>query len=393
MKHYDFDEIIERKGTDCIKFDALKENFGREDLMSFWIADMDFRTPDFIIDALKARCEHPVFGYTYPPDEYYNSIIDWVRDLHGWEIRREWLSYIPGIVKGFAFVLDHFTRKGDKVIIQPPVYHPFHLVPEAMHREVVRNPLRKTNGSYEMDFDHLESVIDEGCKALILSNPHNPAGIVWPKETLQRLASICAKHHILVISDEIHAEMAYPSFTHHPFPTVSDEAAACSITFTAPSKTFNIAGIVSSYAIVPDDKLRKEFYSFLESGEFNHGTIFAYTATIAAYRHGAEWRRQMLDYVLKNVDFVEEYLKQHIPQLCMYRPQASFLVWLNCCGLKMEQKELVDLFVNDAGLALNDGSMFGCEGEGYMRLNVGCPRATLEKALERLKSAVEKRIS
>ena len=178
MKRYDFDEIIERKGTDCIKFDALKEHFGRDDLMPFWIADTDFRTPDFIIDALKARCEHPVFGYTYPSDEYYNSIIDWVRDLHGWEIRREWLSYIPGIVKGFAFVLDHFTHKGDKVIIQPPVYHPFHLVPEAMHREVVYNPLRKTNGSYEMDFDHLESVIDEGCKALILSNPHNPAGIV-----------------------------------------------------------------------------------------------------------------------------------------------------------------------------------------------------------------------
>lgn len=392
MKRYDFDEIIERKGTDCIKFDALKEHFGRDDLMPFWIADMDFRTPDFILEALKARCEHPVFGYTYPSDEYYDSIIDWVRDLHGWEIRREWLSYIPGIVKGFAFVLDHFTHKGDKVIIQPPVYHPFHLVPEAMHREVVYNPLCKTNGSYEMDFDHLESVIDEGCKALILSNPHNPAGIVWPKETLQRLASICAKHHILVISDEIHAEMAYPLFTHHPFPTVSDEAAACSITFTAPSKTFNIAGIVSSYAIVPDDKLRKEFYSFLESGEFNHGTIFAYTATIAAYRHGAEWRRQMLDYVSKNIDFVEAYLKQHIPQLSIYRPQASFLIWLDCRGMKLKQKELVDLFVNDAGLALNDGSMFGREGEGYMRLNVGCPRATLEQALERLKNAVKKRM-
>ncbi len=355
MKHYDFNEIIERKGTHCIKFDALKENFGRDDLMSFWIADMDFRTPDFIIDALKARCNHPVFGYTYAPDEYYESIIRWVHDLHGWDIRREWLSYIPGIVKGFAFALDHFTRKGDKVIIQPPVYHPFHLVPEAMHREVVCNPLRLTNGSYEMDFEHLESVIDEHCKVLILSNPHNPAGIVWRKETLQKLAAICAKHGILVISDEIHAEMAYPDFTHHPFPTVSDE----------------------------------EFYSFLESGEFNHGTIFAYTATIAAYTHGAEWRQQMLDYVAKNVDFVDDYLKQHIPTIKIYRPQASFLLWLDCRGLKLSQKELVSLFEDKAHLALNNGAMFGQEGEGFMRLNVGCPRATLETAMDRLRNAVK----
>lgn len=389
MKQYDFDEFIERTNTDSIKYDALTENFGRADLMPLWVADMDFRTPDFIIDALRRRCEHPVFGYTFPSAAYYDAITRWVHDLHGWDIRHEWLSYIPGIVKGFAFVIDHFTQPGDRIIIQPPVYHPFRLVPEGMQREVVTNPLRLVNGVYEMDFDQLESIIDDRCKMLILSNPHNPAGIVWPKETLQRLASICVRHGLLVVSDEIHAEMAYPGFRHHPFPTVSDEAAACSILFTAPSKTFNIAGIVSSYAIVPDDRLRHAFYSFLEAGEFNHGTIFAFEATKAAYTpQGADWRRQMLAYVWKNVEFVEAYLKERLPQVKVYRPQASFLVWLDCRGLGLTHDELIRLFVDRAHLALNDGAMFGREGEGFMRLNIGCPRSTLRKALDQLTEAV-----
>ena len=389
MKQYDFDEFIERTNTDSIKYDALTENFGRADLMPLWVADMDFRTPDFIIDALRRRCEHPVFGYTFPSATYYDAITRWVHDLHGWDIRHEWLSYIPGIVKGFAFVIDHFTQPGDRIIIQPPVYHPFRLVPEGMQREVVTNPLRLVNGVYEMDFDQLESIIDDRCKMLILSNPHNPAGIVWPKETLQRLASICVRHGLLVVSDEIHAEMAYPGFRHHPFPTVSDEAAACSILFTAPSKTFNIAGIVSSYAIVPDDRLRHAFYSFLEAGEFNHGTIFAFEATKAAYTaQGADWRRQMLAYVWQNVEFVEAYLKERLPQVKAYRPQASFLVWLDCRGLGLTHDELIRLFVDRAHLALNDGAMFGREGEGFMRLNIGCPRSTLSKALDQLTEAV-----
>ena len=283
MKQYNFDEVIERKGTNCIKYDALKERYGDDSLLPLWVADMDFKTPDFIINAIKKRCEHEVFGYTFGSDSYYESIINWVKYKHNWTIRREWISYIPGIVKGIAFVLQCFTKPGDKVIIQPPVYHPFRIVPESMGREVVNNPLKLTDGEYEMDFEQLESVLDEKCKVLILCNPHNPAGIVWKKETLIKLAAICAKHNILVISDEIHAEMAYPQFIHHPFATVSEEAAHCSITFMAPSKTFNIAGIVTSYAIVPDDTLRKQFYGFLEAGEFNDGTIFAYTATEAAY--------------------------------------------------------------------------------------------------------------
>ena len=289
MKQYNFDEVIERRGTNCVKYDAIKERYGNENLIPLWVADMDFRTPDFIVNAIKKRCEHEIFGYTFGSDSYYNSIIEWVHYKQNWKIKREWLSYIPGIVKGIGFVIQCFTKPGDKVIIQPPVYHPFRIVPESMKREVVNNPLKLVNGAYEMDFEQLESVIDEQCKVLILCNPHNPGGIVWKKDTLVKLADICAKHNILVISDEIHAEMAYPQFTHHPFATVSEAAANCSITFMAPSKTFNIAGIVTSYSIVPNEKIRKEFYEFLEAGELGDGTIFAYTATEAICKPPEDW--------------------------------------------------------------------------------------------------------
>ena len=389
MKHYNFDEVINRKGTSCVKYDGLKDAYqGKENLIPLWVADMDFATPDFIIDALKKRCEHPIFGYTFDDDEYYASILAWLNYKYNWKAEREWITYIPGIVKGIGLAVQCFTQPGDKVIIQPPVYHPFRLVPTRMGREVVYNPLKLEDGVYKMDFEQLESLIDKDCKMLILSNPHNPGGIVWEKEALVKLAQICSAHGILVISDEIHAEMTYPQFRHHPFATVSPEAAACSVTFMAPSKTFNIAGIVSSYAIVPDAGLREKFYSFLEAGELNAGTIFAFTATKAAYTYGAEWLQQMRSYVIENVNFVDEYLKKNIPQIKAYRPQASFLIWLDCRKLGLSQPDLVHLFEDKAGLALNDGTMFGKEGEGFMRLNVGCPRSILSKALESLKKAI-----
>lgn len=388
MKQYNFDEIIERKGTNCVKFDGLMENFNREDLLPLWVADMDFRTPDFIVEALKRRCEHEVFGYPIAPDSYFKSIIEWVHYKHNWKIERDWISYIPGIVKGIAFAIQCFTQKGDKVIIQPPVYHPFRLVPENMGREVVYNPLKIVDGSYQMDFEQLESVIDDSCKMLILSNPHNPGGIVWRKDTLIRLADICSRRGIMVISDEIHAEMAYPQYTHHPFATVSEAAASCSITFMAPSKTFNIAGIVTSYAIVPNSELRERFYSFLEAGEFNAGTIFAYTATEAAYTYGAEWLQQMRMYIMENVRYVDDFCKNNLPNIKVYQPEASFLIWLDCTNMGLSQNELVEMFKEKAGLALNDGSIFGPGGEGHMRLNIGCPRSMLEKAMMALKKAV-----
>jgi cystathionine beta-lyase len=391
MKQYNFDEIIDRQGTDCIKVDLLEERFGNAKLTPLWVADMDFRTPDFIVDAIKKRCEHEIFGYNFGSDAYFNSIIEWVSYKHYWEIKKEWLSYIPGIVKGIAFVIDCFTRPGDKVIIQPPVYHPFRLVPQMQRRQVVENPLKLVDGSYQMDFENLEAVIDKDCKLFILCSPHNPGGVVWGKETLSKLAEICARRNILVISDEIHAEMVYPQYTHYPFPTISEAAASCSITFMAPTKTFNMAGIVSSYAIVPDEQIRREFFQFLHARELDEGTIFAYEATKAAYTYGAEWLQQMRMYIIDNVSYVIDYLEKKIPEIKVCRPQASFLVWLDCRKLNLSQKELISLFQDKAGLALNDGTMFGKGGEGYMRLNVGCPRSVIKQALASLKEAIDKK--
>ncbi|MDE6091034.1 MAG: PatB family C-S lyase [Duncaniella sp.] len=392
MGKYNFDKVIDRRGTGALKLDVLAERYGRADLIPLWVADMDFETPDFITEALRKRLDHSLFGYTVEPADYWPAVMDWIREHHGWETKREWLTFIPGIVKGIGMVINVFVKEDEKVIIQPPVYHPFRLTPEGNKREVVYNPLRENeDGSYSMDFENLEKVADDKCRLLILSNPHNPAGITWDRETLRRLAEFCHKRGIIVISDEIHSDMALWDNKHIPFASVSDEAAACSITFGAPSKTFNIAGIVSSYAIVPDEKLRDKFYGWLMANELNDPTIFAPIATIAAFRKGEEWRREMLDYVQANIDFVIDYCREHIPAIKPLRPQASFLVWLDCRGLGLNHEELVELFVEKAGLALNDGEMFGKEGKGFMRLNVGSPRSVLKEALDRLRDAIDKK--
>lgn len=389
METYDFDKVIDRSNTGALKYEVLQERYGRADLTPLWVADMDFETPRFITDALRERLEHSLFGYTVEPEDYKPSIIRWIKNLHGWDIKPEWINYIPGIVKGIGMVVNVFTEPGDKVIIQPPVYHPFRLTPQGNNREVVMNPLiENPDGSYSMDFEQLESIAPD-CKLLILSNPHNPAGIVWDRDTLTRLAEICYRNHLLVVSDEIHAEMALWDNKHIPFASVSDMARDCSITFAAPTKTFNIAGIVSSYAIVPNDSIRRKFYTWLEANELNEPTIFAPIATIAAYNHGDNWRRQMLKYVEANIDFLVEYCEKNIPQIKPIRPQASFLVWLDCRALGLNHDLLIDLFVNKAHLALNDGEMFGMGGEGFMRLNVAEPRSVLAKALDLLKNTVD----
>ena len=385
---YDFDKIIDRTGSGDLKHGVLKERYGRDDLLPLWVADMDFETPQFITDALRQRLEHSLFGYTVVPDGLWTSIIQWIHDHHQWEVKREWLTYIPGIVKGIGMAINVFVKEDEKVIIQPPVYHPFRLTPQGNGRKVVYNPLKEVDGTYEMDFEQLAEVVDDKCRLLILSNPHNPAGVCWPKETLQRLAHFCFEHNIIVISDEIHADMALFGNKHIPFASVSDEAAQISITFGAPSKTFNIAGIVSSYAIVPNDSLRRRFYTWLEANELNDPPLFSPIATIAAYTQGEDYRQQMLSYIEDNIRFVEDYCREHLPQIKPWRPQASFLVWLDCRALGLSHDALVDLFVNHAHLALNDGAMFGIGGSGFMRLNVGTPRAVLRQALEQLFQAL-----
>lgn len=368
--------------------DSLEERYGRPDLIAAWVADMDFATPPFIIDALKKRLEHPIFGYTAEPADYRPAIIDWERNLHGWEIDPEWLSYIPGIVKGIGMVLNVFTKPGEDVIIMPPVYHPFRIVPEENGRNVVNIPMiEDENHRYHVDFEAFENLETNG-GVLIFANPHNPSGRMWSKEELQKVAEISKKKNLLVISDEIHADMALWGNKHVPFATVSDDAAQNSITFCAPSKTFNIPGIVSSFSVIPNKDIRDRFYGWLEASDFNAAPMMSPIATIAAYRKGDEWRKEMLAYIEDNIRFVEDYCEKNIPGVRALRPEASFLVWLDCRGLGLSHDELVDLFVNKARVALNDGAMFGKEGDGLMRLNVASPRSVMEEVMNRIKEAV-----
>lgn len=385
-----FDTIIERRGTGALKTDALKERFGSEDLIPLWVADMDFATPDFILEALRKRLEHPILGYTIEPEDYRAAIIDWLEDLHGAHVEQEWISYIPGIVKGIGLAIHCFVKPDEAVIIQPPVYHPFRLVPEAIGRKVIYNPLTETaDGSYAMDLDGLEKIASmPKTRMLVMSSPHNPAGIAWDKETLEKVADICSRNNVIVISDEIHSEMLLWGKRHIPFYEVSQAARECSITFAAPTKTFNIAGVVSSYAIVPNEKLRTEFFNFLKGCELDEPTIFAPIATIACYRKGHQWRKEMLAYIEDNIRFVEDFCKEKLPAIVPVRPDASFLVWLDCRGLNLPHGQVVALFKDKAYLALNDGEMFGKEGSCHMRLNVGCPRSTLAAALTQLEKAL-----
>lgn len=388
MKRYNFDEIIERRGTGALKTDKLQERYGREDLLAAWVADMDFATPPFIIEALRKRLEHPVFGYSIEPANYRDAIINWEKDLHQLEIKPEWLSYIPGIVKGIGMVINVFTSPGDDVFIMPPVYHPFRITTELNGRKVVNIPLiEREDGFYDIDFEKLEKTPTRG-GVLIFSNPHNPAGRIWTKKELKELARICKKKNLLVISDEIHADMALWGKKHVPFISVSDDAKNNSITFGAPSKVFNIPGIVSSFSVVPNKEIREKFYGWLVANEFNDAPEFSLIATIAAYNEGKEWRTEMLAYVEDNIETTIEFFKDNLPVIKAQRPDASFLVWLDCRGLNLNQEDLVDLFVNKARVALNDGSMFGKEGEGFMRLNVAMPKSRLLEVLYRIKEAV-----
>ncbi len=390
MSRYNFDQLIDRNGSNAIKIDALNDRFGRADLTSMWIADMDFAVCPDIVETLRLRIEHPIYGYSRPNDSYWQSIINWLGNRHNFNVSREEMTYIPGVVKGIALSINYFTRPGDKIIIQPPVYHPFKMVIEGNDRIVVNNPLLLTGENiYKMDFDHLEKVIAEHKpKMMILCNPHNPAGIQWDKETLQRVASLCHDNGVLVISDEIHGDLMLYGNSHIPFATVSQQARSISITLGAPSKTFNIPGLVSSWVVIPDKKLREPFFRWLSANEFDEPTFVATLATETAYTQGKQWLDEALRYIEDNINYVEQFLESHIPSLKAMKPDASFLVWLDCRKLGLSQEQLVDMFVNEAALALNDGSMFGQEGTGFMRMNVACPRSVIKSALDSLSKAV-----
>jgi cystathionine beta-lyase len=390
-----FDQIIDRAGTDSAKWETIQSEAnayihvrtdkftGEHAAIPMWIADMDFAAPPAVVEAITARAQHPIYGYTELPLTYNRAVADWMRTRHNWTIQPDWIVTTPGVVPALAMLIRALLQPGEKAIIQPPVYYPFKVVLEVNHIEIANNPLIYENGRYRMDVDDLErQARDPRAKLLILSNPHNPVGRVWTRGELTRLAEICRANDVTVISDEIHADLTFAPFT--PFGAVDENAIVC----TAASKTFNLAGLANSNIILPNPALRKTFENYLLQNALLGAHLFGHIATEAAYTHGADWLDQLLDYLRGTLDFMEEYFAKHLPQIRMIRPEGTYLVWLDCRALGMDSAALTRFFLDRARVYLEDGAIFGTGGEGFLRMNIATPRKVVEEALERMREAI-----
>lgn len=384
---FDFDEQLDRLGTFSMKMRRGEEmGNGR---LGMGIADMDFKTDPAVSEVLINRVKRDAMGYTYTPDDFYEAIVKWQKKIHNWDVPREWVLYIPGVITSINIAMDVFTQPGDKIIVQPPVYDPFSGYVRRMERVVLDNPLIYENGTFRMDLEHLESLMAQQPKAMILCNPHNPGGMCWTRQELEGVARICQKHGVLVFTDEIHGDMAWGNQPAIPFCSVSAEAAEVGMTFTGPTKTFNIAGLTgAAYAIIPNEEIRKKYQKYMDNRKLDEASLTTILATIAAYNSETGWYEAMKEYMRGNVQFVLDYFAQEIPAIKPVVPAASFLVFLDCRALNLPQDDLKKLFDEKAGLVVNNGSNYGVGGEGFMRMNIGCTRAKLKKALDNLKAAI-----
>lgn len=380
---WDFDELTDRSGTW-----SIKQSRAGEGRLAMWIADMDFRTDPAIRKALRERLDRDVLGYTFTPDEYSEAIRNWESRQHGWSIPAEWVGYAPGVITAINQAYLTFSNPGDKIIVQPPVYDHFRLYAERIGREVVDNPMLFDGERYRMDFDGLEGVIDNRTKILVLCNPHNPCGILWDRETLGRLAGICERHGLLVISDEIHADLALYGRTHTPFCSVSDAAKRVGLVFGGPTKAFNLAGLSgTAFCVIPDKDKRKRYQNTLRAAKLDEPSIPTLVATIAAYTSESGWLPALKGYLQDNIDCVMAFFSENKLGITPIKPEVSFLVWLDCRALALPQQTLLERFRETAGVFLSDGASYGQGGEGFVRLNVGCPRSVLREALERIRAA------
>lgn len=384
---YNFDEFIDRSNSNCEKYDGRKRVFGDESVIPLWVADTDFRCPDFITNAIKKRVEHEVFGYPMKPDSYYQSIISWLNRRHGWSIEQDWIVFSPNVVIGLASTILSMTKPGDKVVVQPPVYFPFFDVVTGNDRILIENPLKEVDGRYFFDFEDLKSKIDQDTKMLLLCNPQNPGGMVWTKEELTELGRICIDNNIIVVADEIHADLIYKGFKHQPFAAISDEFANHSVTTMSASKTFNIAGLSSAYMVIPDRKLRQQYLKLMKATHITSGNLFGLVATEAAYTHGDEWLAQLMDYLDTNFNLIDAYLKEHLPKVKVMKPEGTYLAWIDISDLSVPPKKAIEALVK-GGVGLSPGFLFGTGGENFVRLNMGCTKATLNAALVRIKDAL-----
>jgi cysteine-S-conjugate beta-lyase len=385
---WNFDEPVNREGTNCIKYDLREEIFGSKNIIPMWVADMDFKTPDFIVKSLHNRVNHEIYGYSLRPPEYFQSIIGWFKTRHNLPVEKEWICYSPGIVPALNLCTLAFTQPGDSIIVQPPVYFPFFSAVESHGRKLIYNRLKESEGKWFIDYDSLAGSIDDKTKMIIISNPHNPVGRAWTSEELNKLADICLKNNILIISDEIHCDLVLPGFNHVPFASLSGNIAEHTITCIAPSKTFNLAGLSTSSVIIPNPGLRKSFNRLIENLHIGSGNIFGTIASTAAYSHGHEWLDALLLYIDNNINFVEDYCRKMIPEIIPVHPEATYMIWLDCRQFGITGKELQNFFVHKAGVGMNEGSTFGPGGEGFMRMNVATTHQTVIKAMEQIEKAV-----
>jgi cysteine-S-conjugate beta-lyase len=385
---WNFDEPAGREGTNCIKYDLREETFGVKNIIPMWVADMDFNTPDFIVESLKKRLEHEIYGYSFRPPEYFGSIISWIKSRHNWTIEKEWITFCPGIVPALNFCTLAYTQAGESIIVQPPVYFPFFSAAESHGRNLIYNRLIESEGKWAMDFNSLIAGINSKTKLIIISNPHNPVGRVWTPEELNVLADICLKNNILIISDEIHCDLVLPGYVHTPVASLSEKIAENTITLIAPSKTFNLAGLSTSSVIIPNPVLRKSFNRVIDNLHVGNGNIFGNTASIAAYSNGHKWLDALLDYIDSNMEFVKDYCRKMIPEIIPVQPEATYMIWLDCRRFGMSGKDLQNFFVTKAGVGMNEGSTFGPGGEGFMRMNLGTTHQVVMRAMEQIEKAV-----
>jgi cystathionine beta-lyase len=390
MGKADFNAVVERSGTASRKWDAQREVFGTENLLPMWIADMDFCSPPQVVSAVRQRACHGIYGYPERFESYYTAFVEWAYRRYDWQIDPEWMLTTPGVVTAITASILAFTEPGDGVLIQPPVYPPFFSCPRLSGRTVIENPLvEDSDGTWRINFEDLARKLKLGPKLMVLCSPHNPVGRVWNRKELQTVAELCLENDVLMISDEIHGDLLLGGRRHIPLASIGTDVAARTIVCTAPSKTFNIAGLCTSTVIVSEPTLRAKLRHVLDALDICDGNVFGITAFEAAYRLGEEWLLELLPYLESNAEFMGEYLVEKIPRIRMTKPESTFLAWLDCRGLGLSQEKLKAFFIQNAKVGLNDGQTFGEEGLGYMRLNFGCSRQTLQQGLTRIEQAVK----
>jgi len=393
--NYDFDRVIDRKNTNSSKWDLNEMLFGREEVLDMWVADMDFPVPSQVVEALHERVNHPIYGYSFPPDSLYEAIMDYAQRHHGWEIKREWIVFTSGVMGGVSAAIEAFSRPGDEVVVQPPVYHSFGRAIRSLGRHVVNNQLLLRDGRYEMDYDGLRELFspvsgfggrNPRIKLLVLCNPHNPVGRVWTPAELEQLGDICLENDCLLLSDEIHCDLMLEGYEHTVTATLSPELAKQTITSMSVSKTFNLAGLKTAFAVIPNDRIRREITRVGHGG----GNLFGYAAMEAAYRYGDDWLREVLAYITANYEHFRDYIARHLPQLKVTPLEGTYLAWVDMSELGLSDRELERFLIDEAGLALEGGYIFGPGGEGYQRVNLAAPRALIDECLARLQEAIDR---